>query len=135
MLWLARLSLTNRAIVGLLTVLTVVFGVISTFSLRQELFPSLDVPVATVVTAYPGASPEVMEQQVTAPIEAALGGLASVTGIRSTSTGGSSIVVVDLEYGADLTELTAQFQRAVQGAGLPAGISPKVLTAGTDRCR
>ena len=70
MTWLARLSLANRAIVGVVTVLVVVSGVISANSLRQALFPSLDVPVATVVTAYPGASPEVVEQQVTGPIEA-----------------------------------------------------------------
>ena len=104
---LARLSLANRAIVGVVTVLLVVFGVISTTALRQELLPSLDVPVATVVTTYPGVSPEVMEQRVTGPIEAAVGGIRGVTGTHSTSTGGSSIVVVDLEYGADLGELTS----------------------------
>ena len=62
---------------------------------------------ATVVTTYPGVSPEVMEQRVTGPIEAAVGGIRGVTGTHSTSTGGSSIVVVDLEYGADLGELTS----------------------------
>jgi len=132
MTWLARLSLANRAIVGVVAVLVVVLGVIITASLRQALFPSLDVPVATVVTAYPGASPEVVEQQVTAPIEAAIGGIAGVTGTRSTSTSGSSIVLVDLEYGSDLGELASQFQRAVQGANLPAGVTPKVVTASTD---
>jgi hydrophobic/amphiphilic exporter-1 (mainly G- bacteria), HAE1 family len=132
MVWLARLSVTNRAIVGLVTVLVVVFGVISTASLRQELFPSLDVPVATVVTAYPGASPEVVEQQITSPIEAAVGGLTGVTGTHSISTGGSSVITLALEYGSDLTELTSQFQRAVQGVSLPAGVSPKVITGGTD---
>src|SRR5918912_1539128 len=132
MTWLARFSLTNRAIVGLVTVLAVMFGVISTTSLRQELFPSLDVPVATVVTAYPGASPEVVEQQVTSPIEAAVGGITGVTGTHSTSTGGSSIITLDLEHGSNLTELTSQFQRAVQGLSLPAGVSPKVITGGTD---
>jgi HAE1 family hydrophobic/amphiphilic exporter-1 len=132
MTWLARLSLANRAIVGVVTVLVVVSGVISASSLRQALLPSLDVPVATVVTAYPGASPEVVEQQVTGPIEAAIGGIAGVTGTRSTSTSGSSIVLVDLEYGSDLAELASQFQRTVQGVSLPAGVTPKVVTASTD---
>jgi HAE1 family hydrophobic/amphiphilic exporter-1 len=116
----------------LVTVLVVVFGVISTTSLRQELFPSLDVPMVTVVTAYPGASPEVVEQQVTSPIEAAIGGITGVTGTHSTSTGDSSIITLDLEYGSDLTELTSQCQRAVQGLSLPAGVSPKVITGSTD---
>ncbi|HJT03512.1 MAG TPA: efflux RND transporter permease subunit [Pseudonocardiaceae bacterium] len=132
MTWLARLSLANRAIIGVVTVLLVVFGVISATALRRELLPSLDVPVATVVTAYPGVSPDVVEQQVTAPIEAAISGISGVMGTHSTSTGGSSIVVVDLAYGSDLAELTSQFQRAVQGVSLPAGATPKVVTGSTD---
>lgn len=142
MTWLARLSLTNRAVVGLVTVLVVVFGLISTTSLRQELFPSLDVPLATVVTPYPGASPQVVEQQVTTPIEAAVKGIKGVTGTHSTSTGGSSVLTLDLEYGADPTQLTSQVQRAVQGVTLPAdvtpGSSPAAPTASrscSSRCR
>ncbi|MGH3702791.1 MAG: efflux RND transporter permease subunit [Pseudonocardiaceae bacterium] len=131
MTWLARLSLANRAIVGLITVLVAVFGVISTTSLRQELFPSIDIPVAMVVTQYPGASPEVVEQQVTVPIEAAVGGITGVTGTHSTSTGGSSVITVDLAYGSGLPELTAHVQRAVQGVTLPANVTPRVGTVGT----
>ncbi|MGH3983326.1 MAG: efflux RND transporter permease subunit, partial [Pseudonocardiaceae bacterium] len=132
MTWLTRLSLTNRAIVGLVTILIVVLGAISTISLRQELFPSIDIPVASVVTQYPGASPEVVEQQVTTPIEAVIGGITGVTGTQSTSTGGSSVITVNLEYGSDLAELTSQIQQAVQGATLPADVTPQVVTGGTD---
>ncbi|SDH14232.1 efflux RND transporter permease subunit [Pseudonocardia oroxyli] len=132
MTWLARLSLRNRALVGLVTVLLVAFGVLSTTSLRQELFPSLDSPVATVVTPYPGASPDVVEQQVTTPVEQAVGSLAGVTGTSSTSTTGSSVVTLQLEYGTDLDALTAQVQRAVQGVSLPADVTPQVVTGGID---
>jgi hydrophobic/amphiphilic exporter-1 (mainly G- bacteria), HAE1 family len=85
--------------------------------------------LASVVTQYPGASPEVVEQQVTAPIEAAVGGITGVTGTRSTSTSGSSVIIVDLRYGSDLAELTSQVQWAVQGVVLPAHVTPKVVTA------
>ncbi|HZA17099.1 MAG TPA: efflux RND transporter permease subunit, partial [Pseudonocardiaceae bacterium] len=132
MTWLTRLSLTNRAIVGLITTLIIVLGAISTMSLRQELLPSIDIPAALVVTEYPGASPEVVEQQVTTPIEAAVGGITGVTGTSSTSTGASSVVTVDLEYGSDLAELTSQLQRAVQSVALPADVDPKVVTGSTD---
>src|SRR5918997_2861692 len=132
MTWLTRLSLTNRAIVGLITTLIIVLGAISTMSLRQELLPSIDIPAAFVVTENPGASPEVVEQQVTTPIEAAVGGITGVTGTSSTSTGASSVVTVDLEYGSDLAELTSQLQRAVQGVVLPAYVDPKVVTGSTD---
>lgn len=55
-----------------------------------------------------------------------------VTGTPSTSTGDFSVATADLRYGSDLTELTSQFQRAVQGLRLPAGASPKVVTGSTD---
>jgi HAE1 family hydrophobic/amphiphilic exporter-1 len=74
----------------------------------------------------------VVEQQVTGPIETAIGGIAGVTGTRSTSTSGSSLVVANLEYGFDLAELSSQFQRAVQGLNLPTGVIPKVVTTSTD---
>ncbi|GAA4546791.1 efflux RND transporter permease subunit [Pseudonocardia xishanensis] len=129
---LARLSLRNRALVGLVTVLLVAFGVLSTTSLRQELFPSLDVPVATVVTPYAGASPGVVEEQVTTPVEQALGALTGVTGTRSTSTTGSSVVTLELEYGTDVADLTSRAQRALQGVTLPADVTPQVVTGGID---
>ncbi|MCW0212757.1 MAG: efflux RND transporter permease subunit [Pseudonocardia sp.] len=130
MTWLARLSLRNRAVVGLATVLLVVFGVISTTSLRQELFPSLDVPVATVATTYQGASPEAVEEQVTTPVEQAVSRINGVTGTTSTSTNGSSVVVLNLEYGTNLDDVTSQLQRAVQGLALPTGVTPQVVTGG-----
>ena len=132
MSWLARLSLANRAVVGLVTVLVIGFGLFATTSLRQELFPSLDAPVATILTPYPGASPDVVEQQVTSPIEAAVDGVDGVEDSRSTSTGGSSVVTLDLAYGTDLSTLTSALQRAVQGVALPSGVTAKVVTGSTD---
>ncbi len=121
MSWLARLSLANRAVVGLVTVLVIGFGLFSTASLRQELFPSLDAPVATILTPYPGASPDVVEQQVTSPIEAAVDKVDGVDDSRSTSTGGTSVVTLDLAYGTDVSTLTSALQRAVQTVDLPSG--------------
>jgi HAE1 family hydrophobic/amphiphilic exporter-1 len=130
--WLARLSLRNRALVGLVTVLLVVFGVLSTTRLRQELFPSLDLPVATIVTQYQGASPDVVAAQVTAPVEQAVGSLKGVTGTTSTSTTGSSVVTLQLEYGTNIDDLSSQAQRAIQGLSLPTDVTPQVVTGGID---
>ena len=132
MTWLARLSLRNRALVGLVTVLLVAFGVFSTTSLRQELFPSLDVPLATIVTPYSGASADVVAQQVTTPIEQAVGNVAGVTGTRSTSSGGSSVVTLDLEYGTDIDDVTSRLQRVLQSVRLPSDVTPQVVTGGID---
>lgn len=66
MTWLAAFSLRNRALVGLVSLLVLGFWVFATASLKQELLPSFQVPVSTVVTPLPGASPDAVERQVTA---------------------------------------------------------------------
>ena len=61
---LARLSLSNRGLVGLLSLLVIGFGVIALPSLRQQLFPSIQLPAAVVVAPYPGASPDVVDSEI-----------------------------------------------------------------------
>ena len=68
---LAQLSLANRALIALITVFASVFGVITMSSLKQELIPSIEFPQITVLTAMPGASPEVVDKQVSGPLETA----------------------------------------------------------------
>lgn len=72
---LSKLSLANRAVVALITVIIAAFGVLSLGSLKQELIPSIEIPSAAIVTSYAGASPEVVDEQVSIPIENALLGL------------------------------------------------------------
>ena len=60
---LAVLSLKNRALIALITIVAAVFGGLALTSLKQELIPSIELPSSSVVTAYPGASPEVVEQR------------------------------------------------------------------------
>jgi HAE1 family hydrophobic/amphiphilic exporter-1 len=129
---LARLSLRNRAVVALVTLLVLAFGVIATGALRQELFPSLDLPRLTIAARYPGATPEVVEDQVAKPLEQAVDGLDGVTSTSSTSTAGSAVVTVDLEYGTDLDQVSTQAERAVQAADLPEDVTPQVLSGGLD---
>ena len=69
---LAKLSLANRALIALITVFASVFGVITMSSLKQELIPSIEFPQITVITSMPGASPEVVDKQISAPLETAL---------------------------------------------------------------
>ena len=56
---LTRWSLANRLIIGLATIAIVIFGLISTFSLKQELLPSITAPTAFVTATYPGATPQI----------------------------------------------------------------------------
>ena len=68
---LTRLSLANRLIVGLATLAIVVFGVLATLNLKQELLPSIQVPTAIVTANYPGVSPQIIADDVSTPLERA----------------------------------------------------------------
>ena len=65
---LARMSLANRALVALATIAVFVVGIFSMGQLRQELIPSLNVPVVAVTAVYPGTAPEIVAERVTDPI-------------------------------------------------------------------
>ncbi|HJE76431.1 MAG TPA: efflux RND transporter permease subunit, partial [Brevibacterium epidermidis] len=113
MSFLTRLSLKNRALIALISVVAVIFGVIGAGSLKQELFPSLDNPQATVTASYEGATPEAVESEVTEPLEGALTALPEVEDMTSTSSAGSSQITVGTKYGDDSDDVVRALQRAV----------------------
>jgi len=126
---LAKLSLANRSVVALITIIIAIFGVISLTSLRQELFPSIEVPQAAVVTAYPGASPTVVDSQVSRPIESALRTLDGVSSTSTTSQANISIVRVSFDYGTTTAQVTERVNSALASvSGLPSGVTPKLLS-------
>ncbi|SCL13110.1 efflux RND transporter permease subunit [Micromonospora inyonensis] len=131
---LARLSLANRGLVALIAVVTTAFGLFAVPSLKQQLLPSLEFPAAFVVATYPGAGPEVVESQVTEPVENSLQGIPGVEEITSTSHEGSATVVVQYEFGTDVDDMVSKMQTAVnriQGQ-LPTDVEPQVLAGSTD---
>jgi HAE1 family hydrophobic/amphiphilic exporter-1 len=126
---LAVLSLRNRALVGLVTIAVLVFGLVSAGSLKQELIPSLQIPAAAVVATQPGASPDVVERQVVQPLEQAIATVDGVLATTSTASTGLATVTVELEYGSDLDRATSALQTAVSRVQpqLPADVEPQVL--------
>jgi HAE1 family hydrophobic/amphiphilic exporter-1 len=98
---LATLSLGNRALIALITIFAMVFGVITMGSLKQELIPSIEFPQITVVTTMPGASPEVVDQQVSAPLETALNAVEGLESSTATSRTGASTINLSFTYGTN----------------------------------
>jgi len=131
---LAKISLRNRSLIGLLAILLIGFGVLTLPKIKQQLFPSLQLPTAVVVTPYAGASPDVVDKQVSEPIQGSLQGLSGVEEITSTSSEGSSSVAVQFAFGTDIDASVTKIQQAVNGlAGrLPANSRPSVLSGRTD---
>ncbi|MFC5926520.1 efflux RND transporter permease subunit [Micromonospora vulcania] len=131
---LARFSLANRGLVALIAVVTTAFGAFAVPSLKQQLLPSLEFPAAFIVAAYPGAGPEIVESQVTEPIENALQGIPGLDKVTSTSREGSTTVQVQYEFGTDLDDMVNKMQTALSriDAQLPESVDPQVIAGSTD---
>ena len=114
---LARFSLGRRALVALVTVFIAVFGVLSAGQLKRELIPPLELPVISVSTLYPGASPEVVDAQVGEPLETALQAVEGLESSRSTSQSGFNAVQLEFAYGTDLNRARSQVDRVVANLG------------------
>ncbi|MFC5339108.1 efflux RND transporter permease subunit [Leucobacter denitrificans] len=110
---LTALSLKNRSLIALVTIVAAVFGVISVGSLKQELVPSTEYPTIAVVTTYPGASPEVVNNDVSGLIETALRGVPRLKSTHATSSTGSSVVLAEFTYGANIPATEQKVERAV----------------------
>lgn len=126
---LAKLSLGNRALIALITIFAVVFGVITLGSLKQELIPSIEFPQITVVSAMPGASPAVIDKQVSEPLEAALNAVEGLESSISTSRSGVSTINLAFAYGTNLDRARNQIDRAISNVSqrLPDGVQPQPI--------
>ena len=131
---LAKLSLANRSVVSLITIIVALFGFLSMGSLKQELIPSFDSPQAAIVTALPGASPEIIDKQISQPIETAVRQLSGLSTSSSTSQANISIVRVSFDYGITNAKLQENLNNAVAGikSTLPTGAEPKVTIGSFD---
>jgi hydrophobic/amphiphilic exporter-1 (mainly G- bacteria), HAE1 family len=131
---LANLSLRNRALIALVTLFVMIFGVITARQLKQELIPSLTIPTAVVLTTYTGASPQVVEERVTVPIEQAVLGLSGLESSSSTSSTGSSTVIVNMQYGTNMSVVQQDLQAAISRIEgiLPDEADSQVITGSLD---
>lgn len=85
-----------------LSIVIVVFGIIGYNFLGVRDFPSVDPPIITVTTSYSGANSDVIESQITEPLEKVINGIPGIRNISSTSSVGSSNITVEFNLDADL---------------------------------
>jgi HAE1 family hydrophobic/amphiphilic exporter-1 len=123
-------SLRNRALIALVTIVIGIFGGIALTSFKQELIPSISLPSVYIVTAYPGASPDVVNTDVSTPIESALQGIENLDSTTATSNTSASTVTASFAYGTDITTSEQKVQLALDRIKtiLPSGVTPQVIT-------
>ncbi|QEO14822.1 efflux RND transporter permease subunit [Agromyces intestinalis] len=131
---LAKLSMKNRALIALVTVVVAIFGGISLTSLKQELAPSIEFPQLSIVTAYPGASPDIVNTDVSTPIETAIQGITGLESTSTTSSTGVSRVTASFTYGTDLAFAEQKLLSAVNriAGQLPDDVDPQVIALSLD---
>lgn len=83
-------------------IFVILLGIISFTNMKTDLLPSLDLPYVAIVTTYPGASPEKVEQSVTRPIEQGVATTSGVKNVTSTSSDNSSMVLLEFVEGTNM---------------------------------
>ncbi|MFI8068703.1 efflux RND transporter permease subunit [Streptomyces sp. NPDC086033] len=132
MSWLSRFSLAQRALIGLMSLIAIAFGAIAIPQLKQQLLPTIELPVVSVIAPYQGAAPDVVEKQVVEPIENNLEAVDGISGVTSTASEGNAVIMASFDYGNDTKQLVADVQLAVNRARLPDDVDPQVVAGSTD---
>lgn len=99
---LSELSLRRPVLAIVCSILIILFGLIGYKFLSVREYPAIDPAVINVRTSYAGANADIVEQQITEPLEKAINGVQGVVNITSTSAQGSSNITVEFELGVDL---------------------------------
>ena len=126
---MASLSITsiNRPVLAIVMSLAIIlFGIIGFSFLGVREFPSVDPPVVNVSSNYVGANSDVIESQITEPLEEAINGVQGVRTITSVSREGRSNITVEFELGVDLETAANDVRDKVSGAlnRLPPDVDP-----------
>lgn len=128
---ISEFSLRRPVFAIVLNIIIVVFGLIGYKFLGVRDYPALDPPNISVRTSYPGANAEIIETQITEPLEKAVNGIPGIKNITSQSSQGSSNITVEFELGTSLEEAANDVRDKVSQAvrSLPSDLdAPPVVS-------
>lgn len=100
-MWFTKVSLRNPVMATMVMLALVVLGLFSYQRLAIEQFPNVDFPVVVVSVSYPGASPEVVESEVTKPLEEAINSIAGINALTSRSYEGRALIIIEFQLQID----------------------------------
>ncbi len=127
---LAHTSIERPVLTLVLSAVIVLFGIIGFTYLGIREFPSIDPPIINVQGNYVGANADVIESQITEPLEASINGIAGVKSIVSSSRDGRSSITVEFDLGVDLETAANDVRDRVArvARSLPADMDPPVVS-------
>ena len=126
---LASLSIKRPVATAMLLVMVIVLGLFSLTSIPMDLMPSIELPIAMVMTTYSNTSPEEIENMVTKPLESALASVQGLEALISYSMEGMSVVAVQftMDTDMDFASLDMREKIALVSDYLPEGASEPMV--------
>ena len=100
-MWFTQVSLKNPVFATMVMLAIVVLGLFSYQRLKVDQFPDIDFPVVVVTVDYPGASPEIVESEVTKKIEEGVNSIAGINALTSRSYEGTAVVIIEFQLHID----------------------------------
>ncbi|MBS1973909.1 MAG: efflux RND transporter permease subunit, partial [Bacteroidetes bacterium] len=128
---ISELSLKRPVLATVMNLMIILFGVVGYKFLAVRDYPAIDPPVITVNTSYTGANPDIIESQITEPLEKQINGIPGIRTITSTSSLGNSSISVEFNLGVDLEAAASDVRDKVGQASrsLPQDVdAPPVVT-------
>src|SRR5512137_1227462 len=127
---LSSISIQRPVLAIVMSIIIIVFGVLGYTYLGIREYPSVDPPVITVSTSYVGANADVIESQITEPLEESINGIAGIRSLSSISSDGRSNITVEFELGVDMeaaaNDVRDRVSRAIRN--LPVDTDPPIVT-------
>lgn len=126
---LARFSVKKPVTITMMILIVIVLGAISLSKLSIDLLPNIELPIAVVQTTYSGAGPEEIENLITKPMEQAVGTIENIDTITSYSNDGSSLLLMQFDFGTDMDDATLQMREKIDliKGYLPSGASTPIV--------
>ena len=127
---ISELSIRRPVLATVLTLIILLFGAIGYFTLGVREYPSVDNPIISVSCSYPGANADVIESQITEPLEQNINGIPGIRSLTSVSQQGSSRITVEFELSVDLETAANDVRDKVSRAqrNLPRDCDPPTVS-------
>src|ERR1041384_3058451 len=113
---ISALSLRRPVLAFVMSIVLVLFGLVGFKFLGVRDYPAIDPPNINVFTTYSGANADIIESQITEPLEKAINGIAGIRNITSSSSVGSSNINIEFELGVDMEAATNDVRDKVSQA-------------------
>ena len=114
--------LKNKFAVWIMTICIVVAGLYSGMTMKMESIPNISIPVVSLTTIYPGATPEQVADKITVPVEQAVQNVSGVDLVTSNSFQNASSIQIQFEYGTDMDKAEKAVSDAISKVIFPEGI-------------